>query len=427
MRALAAQLGMTVHETAAAGAALAIVAATVVAAWLAGRLAGPHIVDAWERVVGARVENMVPRLRAIVRYLLIWIVIALVIGLEPWPVGAAFILGLAAAAALAMFARELVRGLNLSRWLAGLLAAFLFVATLADAVGGLDQITKPLAQVGFTIGSRRLTLLHLVQIAFALLVLYAIVRLAMRLFGHVIRGSRSLDPTQQLLAEKLVAIAIIAVAFFVAIDLAGIDLTALAVFSGALGLAVGFGLQKTFGNLIAGIILLMDRSIKPGDVIVVGDSFGTVNKIGVRAVSVITRDGKEHLIPNEDLMTREVENWSYSSTDVRLHIPVSVAYDCDLHLAQKLMIDAALACGRVLKTPKPNVWLRAFGDNGLEHDIMVWVADPEAGIGNVQSEILNRLWDLFRQHNIQVPYPQRDIRVKEWPSPPRSREEGTAR
>ncbi len=127
-----------------------------------------------------------------------------------------------------------------------------------------------------------------------------------------------------MLAQKLAAVAILVAAFFIGIDLIGIDLTALAVFSGAFGLAVGFGLQKTFGNLIAGIILLMDRSIKPGDVIVVGESFGHVTKIGVRAVSIVTRDGKEHLIPNENLMTQEVENWSYSSRDVRLHIPVSV-------------------------------------------------------------------------------------------------------
>ncbi|HWT13874.1 MAG TPA: mechanosensitive ion channel domain-containing protein, partial [Allosphingosinicella sp.] len=186
-------------------------------------------------------------------------------------------------------------------------------------------------------------------------------------------------------------------------------------FSGALGLAVGFGLQKTVGNLFAGIILLMDRSIKPGDVIVVGDSFGSVSKIGVRAVSVITRDGKEHLIPNEDLMTREVENWSYSNTNVRVHIPVGVAYDCDLPLAQQLMIQAASESERVLKAPRPSVWLRAFGDNAVEHDIMVWIADPEAGVGNVQSEILNRLWQLFRENGIDIPFPQRDIRVREWP------------
>ena len=157
---------------------------------------------------------------------------------------------------------------------------------LADTVGGLGALTAALDRLGFTLGSRRFTLLGLVQILVGLLALYAVVRLANRLIGQSIRRSAGLDPTQQLLAQKLAAIAIIAVAFFVGIDLAGIDLTALAVFSGALGLAVGFGLQKTFGNLIAGIILLMDRSIKPGDVISVGESFGSVNKIGVRAVSI---------------------------------------------------------------------------------------------------------------------------------------------
>jgi small-conductance mechanosensitive channel len=159
----------------------------------------------------------------------------------------------------------------------------------------------------------------------------------------------------------------------------------------------------------------MDRSVKPGDVIVVGkSSFGYVTKIGVRAVSVVTRDGKEHLIPNENLMTQEVENWSYTNPNVRIHIPVSIAYDCDVELAQKLMIDAALAPSRVLKSPKPNVWLHAFGDNGLEFEILVWIKDPEGGLGNVRSEILNRLWVLFKENNIGVPSPQRDVRIKEW-------------
>src|SRR4030095_8271998 len=145
--------------------------------------------------------------------------------------------------------------------------------------------------------------------------------------------------------------------FLIGIDLAGIDLTALAFFSGAFGLAVGFGLQKTFGNLIAGIILLMAGSIKPGDVISVGETFGQVNKIGVRAVSIVTRDGKEYLIPNELLMTQEVVHWSYSTRDVRIWIPVSIDYDCDVALAHRLMIDAANASPRVLAAPKPNVWI----------------------------------------------------------------------
>ena len=206
-------------------------------------------------------------------------------------------------------------------------------------------------------------------------------------------------------------IAIIAAAFFFGIDVLGIDLTAFAVFSGALGLAVGFGLQKTVSNLIAGITLLLDRSIKPGDVIVVGDSFGWVNKIGVRAVSVITRDGKEHLIPNENLMTQEVENWSYSDRNVRIHIPVGIAYDSDLDLAQKLMMQAALDSPRVLKSPRPNVWLTGFGESSVDHEILAWIADPEAGVGNVRSDVLGRLWHLFRDHGVTIPFPQRVVHM----------------
>jgi small-conductance mechanosensitive channel len=404
-------------ELAAAGAAAAIIAATAAVAWLAGHWIGPRIARFWERKAGAHADAIIPRVCALVRYLVVWPALALALRLNPWPPLAAFLLGLVAAAAAAMAIRNVVRGVNLPRWVAWALALFLFVAILADSIGGLAKITVPLDALAFTIGTRRLSLLALIQIVIALLALYAAVKLANRLLAQTIGRAQGLDPTQRLLTQKLAALAIVAIAFFVGIDLAGIDLTALAVFSGALGLAVGFGLQKTFGNLIAGIILLMDRSIKPGDVISVGESFGQVNKIGVRAVSIVTRDGKEYLIPNELLMTQEVVNWSYSTRDVRISIPVSIAYECDVALAQKLMIEAANASPRVLDSPKPAVWLTALGESGLDHEIRVWILDPEAGIGAVRSEILGRLWELFQENGVKVPSPQREIRVKEWAAP----------
>ena len=418
MRQSARDLGIVLPDTpdlAAAAVAGLLILVTLLAGWAIGRWAGPRLAGLWERKVGERAEAMVPRMCAVVRYALIWLSLALALRLEPWRPLAALLLGLFAALAAALLVRHVARGLRLPRWVSWLLAVFLFVAILADAAGGLKPIMDALDRIAFTIGRRRLSLLDGIQVAAALLALYVVVRFLNRLVGAAVHRATGLDPTQQLLAQKLLGIVILTLAFFVAIDLAGIDLTALAVFSGAFGLAVGFGLQKTFGNLFAGIILLWDRSIKPGDVIVVGDSFGTVNKIGVRAVSVITRDGKEHLIPNEELMTREVENWSYSNTNVRLHIKVGVAYDCDLTLAQQLMIQAASENPRVLKVPKPSVWLRAFGDNAIEHEILAWIPDPDAGVGSVQSEILKRLWELFREHKIDIPFPQRDVRVKEGP------------
>jgi small-conductance mechanosensitive channel len=399
-----------------AAAALVIVLSGGLVAILVGRKLGVVLANLWARHAGGRGQQLSKRMCDLVRYATAALVYAVALNAESWPLLSAFILGLPLALASALLIRAVLRGLKMPGWIALLLAAAAFVAILADSLRGLEPVTDVLGRVGFDAGDMHFSLLSIIQIGLTLIALYAVVKLATRLINQWIRRTPSFDPTQQLLAQKLVSIALIVAAFFIGIDMLGIDLTALAVFSGAFGLAIGFGLQKTFGNLIAGIILLMDRSIKPGDVIVVGDSFGQVNKIGVRAVSVVTRDGKEHLIPNENLMTQEVENWSYSSTNVRVHIPVGVAYECDLHLAQKLMIEAAIAPDRVLKTPKPNVWLRAFGENALDHEILVWIKDPEAGVGNVQSEILNRLWDLFREHNIQVPAPQREIRVKEWPA-----------
>ncbi len=423
MRALAEFLGVEVPrypDYVAMGAAVALALFAWGVALLAARVAGPRLAAFWEQRAGTRSEGIAARMCDLVRYAVAAIILAIALNADAWPPGAALILGLALAVSVTLLIVGLVRGLHLPRWAAALLGGTAFVAILADALDGLEPVTRVLDRVGVTVGDTRISLLIILQIGVTLLILLAVVRLLSRIANHSIKRSRGLDPTQQLLAQKLVGIGLLVAAFFIGIDIVGIDLTALAVFSGAFGLAIGFGLQKTFGNLIAGIILLMDRSIKPGDVIVVGDSFGHVTKIGVRAVSIVTRDGKEHLIPNENLMTQEVENWSYSSPNVRVHIPVGVAYGCDLALAQKLMIEAAVEPERVLRAPSPTVWLRAFGESSVDHEILVWIKDPESGVGNVQSEILNRLWVLFKENGIELPFPQRDIRIKEWPGPPPS-------
>jgi small-conductance mechanosensitive channel len=227
-----------------------------------------------------------------------------------------------------------------------------------------------------------------------------------------------LDSTQKLLADKLIGIAIWTIAILIGIDILGIDLTALTIFSGAFGLAVAFGLQKTYGNMLAGIILLMDRSIKPGDVIAVSDptgreSFGQIRRIGIRAISVVTRDRKEYLIPNENLMVNQVVNWSYSSREVRVKAPVGVAYGTDLELAEKLLLEAAVGAPRVLSQPAPNVRLMAFGANAIEFEIRFWITDPEEGVSGARSEVLKRVWHLFKEHSIELPFPQLDLNLRD--------------
>jgi small-conductance mechanosensitive channel len=396
-----------------AGVAAALVLVALALGWVAGRRLGPRLAETWRRHLDGPIEGLGPRMCQIVRHGVAAAVLAIVLAAYPWHPLSAFGIGLALGLATARVAIDLMRGLHLPRWAAWTIGTVIFVTVLSNAFGGFDNVTDTLERIGFNVGRRRLSLLSLASVAVVGVGLYALVRLANRLVSHSIGRAKSLDATQKLLAQKLAAIGAVVVAFFFGIDLLGIDLTTFAVFSGGLGLAVGFGLQKTVGNLIAGIILLMDRSIKPGDVIVVGESFGWVNKIGVRAVSVITRDGKEHLIPNENLMTQEVENWSFTDRNVRVRIPVKVGYESDLKLAQALMLRAATESPRVLKSPKPNVWLVSYGDYAAEHEILAWISDPESGVGNVRSDVLNRLWLLFKEHGIVIPVPRREMILRD--------------
>ncbi|WP_448658205.1 mechanosensitive ion channel family protein [Sphingomonas sp. CJ99] len=398
-----------------AAVALALVLAALAAGWAAGRWAGPRVQRFAAERAGLHGTAFLPRIPNIIRHLAALILLAAMFEAWPWAQLASLPIGLAWSAAAARATVELARGVRLPRWLAWSVAAFAFVATFTYAVGGLTPVTDLLDSLAIEAGSRRVSALDVVTIALAAIALFGVARLANRVIAHAIGQSRAFDPTQKLLFQKLAGIAVIIIAFFVGVDFLGIDLTTFAVFSGALGLAVGFGLQKTVGNLIAGIILLMDRSIKPGDVIVIGEAVGQVNKIGVRAVSIITRDGKEHLIPNENLMTQEVENWSFSDRNVRVRVAVGVSYNCDLKLAQQLMLQAAKDSPRVLNSPSPNVWLTAFGESSVDHEILCWISDPESGVGNVRSDVLNRLWVLFKDNGIEIPFPQRDVWVKGLP------------
>ena len=404
-----------------AGIAIGLIALALLCGWFAGRALGPRLTGLWRRFVGEHREGLGDQLGAVTHYATIALLLALLANAWVWSTPAAIAIGLAMGAAVSLCVRAILRGLQLPRWATWLVAAALFILVLSSTIRHATNNVNLLAvldSIGFTAGSRRVSLLSAIMIAIGGIALVAMVRVANRVIEHSIAKAQSFDPTQKLLIQKLAGIAVIIVAFFVGIDLLQIDLTTFAVFSGALGLAVGFGLQKTVGNLIAGIILLMDRSIKPGDVIVVGESFGWVNKIGVRAVSVVTRDGKEHLIPNENLMTQEVENWSYSDRKVRVHIPVGVAYSADLDLAQELMLRAASESPRALKSPKPVVQLIAFGDSSVDHEIRLWITDPEDGVTNVRSDVLKRLWRLFKEHEIEIPFPQRDLHVRSFPTPP---------
>ncbi|WP_269717152.1 mechanosensitive ion channel family protein [Caulobacter sp. NIBR2454] len=396
--------------------AILLIAGAIGIGWYIGRRTGPTLAAQLTRLTGKNFIGSPTSTMGMVQYATIALLLLVVgqsISLRPL---ANIALALALSLAVGLLVMTLLRAMRLNRGTAGFVSIGISLACVAGTLGGMQPLMTGLDDIGFTIGSHRLSLLALLNALVVVVVLYLLARAANQVVSHLIGRASALDLSQRVLAQKLAGIGVIAAAVLLGVDMLGIDLTALTVFSGAAGLAVGFGLQKTFGNLIAGLILLMDRSVKPGDVIVVGDTFGAISKIGVRAVSVVTRDGKEHLIPNEQLMTEAVENWSYSSRNVRVHIPVGVAYSSDLALAQRLMIEAASNAARVLADPKPSVWLKGFGDSSVDHEILFWISDPEDGVGNVRSDILNRVWVLFGDNGIEIPFPQRDVHIRTSPS-----------
>jgi small-conductance mechanosensitive channel len=278
-----------------------------------------------------------------------------------------------------------------------------------------DEAMQILDTIGFSFGEMRLSLLLVLQAAVLLSALVLAARFLTRVTAARVQQSDDISPSMQVLIVKLSQAALYGAAIVIGLRASGIDLTGLAVLSGAIGVGIGFGLQKVVSNLISGIILLLDKSIKPGDVIEVGDSYGRIHSLGARYVSVVTRDGFEYLIPNEDLITQQVINWSFSNKLVRLKIGVGVSYDTDIHHARELVVEAAKNIPRVLAHPKPVCQLKEFGNSSVDLELRIWIADPEKGVSNVSSDVRLAIWDAFQENNIEIPFPQRDVHIKSAP------------
>jgi small-conductance mechanosensitive channel len=282
--------------------------------------------------------------------------------------------------------------------------------------GLLDEVTKVLDSFAFQLGAMRVSVLSVVKGILMLAVLLWLASLVGRLIEARLSSVTAMTPSTRVLLTKTLRIFLVIAAILIALSTVGIDITAIAVFSGALGVGLGFGLQKVVSNLVSGMILLMDRSIKPGDVIEVGNAFGWITKLGARYAAIVTRDGKKYLIPNEDLITQQVVNWSFTNTAVRLHIGFGVSYNSDPRRVIKLAEEAARGVGRVLNNPPPACRFVDFGDSALKFDLRLWVSDPESGVENVSSEVRLRIWDAFKANDISIPFPQQDLHIVSAPA-----------
>lgn len=276
----------------------------------------------------------------------------------------------------------------------------------------LEPTRSVLAGLSFNIGALNLSLLIIINglIYFAVFLWAAL--LVSRLIENNLKSSVSLSPSVKVLTGKLVRITLVTAAFLVAISTVGIDLSIFTFFGGALGVGLGFGLQKVVSNFISGIILLLDKSIKPGDVISIGDTYGWVNSLNARYVSLDTRDGIEHLIPNEELIVTRVENWTHTHNRIRIRIPIGIHYNADVKQAMGLCEEAAREVERVIENPAPACLLSGFGDNSVDLEVRLWISDPHNGMSNIKSQVLLKVWEKFHEHGIEIPYPQRDLHIK---------------
>jgi len=291
-------------------------------------------------------------------------------------------------------------------WGAWIYAALYFLNLTATTEQLLDQIAIDL-------GGMHLSLLIVIKGLVVTAVLFTLARTISIGTTKRIRENKEISPSMQVLMVKFMQVILYGFAFFIGLKAVGFDLTGLAVLSGAIGIGLGFGLQKVVSNLVSGIIILLDKSIKPGDVISLGDTFGWINTLGARYASVVTRDGREYLIPNEDLITNQVVNWSHTNDFVRLDIHFGTAYSDDPHLVRKLACDAAASVDRVLAMRPPVCHIVGFGDSSVDYILRFWITDPTGGLTNIRGNVFLALWDTFKENGISIPFPQREVKLLE--------------
>jgi small-conductance mechanosensitive channel len=300
---------------------------------------------------------------------------------------------------------RIIRNASVARFVA--YAGWAYIALMVVGLHG--PVLVALDAAAINLGAVRVSLLLALKVIVRSVALIWLAVLIGNVLSNWIDRSNDLSASIKVLIGKFIKIALILLAGAFALSATGLDLTALTVFSGAVGVGIGFGLQKVVSNFISGIIILLDKSIKPGDTISLGDTFGSIRDLRARFVSVITRDGREYLIPNEDLITQQVVNWSFSSEYVRIDVDFGTSYASDPHEVSRIAIETAKATKRVSAHIAPVCWMTAFGASSLDFKLRFWIADPGNGLTNVRGQVLLALWDAFKQAKIDIPFPHREI------------------
>ena len=303
-----------------------------------------------------------------------------------------------------------------NRFFARVIAVAAWTVAAFYIVGLLPTFLELLDSASFSVGAVRISLLSLLKSSLLLILFMWMALLGSQIIGNYVAQNEDISPSVKVLIQKVLRFFLLALAVLASLSAVGIDFTALAVFSGAVGIGIGLGLQKIVANFLSGIILLLDKSIKPGDVIeidtVSGSTYGWVQHLGARYTAVRTRDGTETLIPNETFIDSPVTNWTHTNKAVRRKLPIGVSYDTDVEKAIALCLEAAEVTNRVLKVPKPVCLVKGFGDSSVDLELRFWLNDPEGGVANVSSLVYLEVWKRFQKAKIEIPFPQRDLNIR---------------
>ncbi|MCE5181148.1 MAG: mechanosensitive ion channel [Betaproteobacteria bacterium] len=301
-----------------------------------------------------------------------------------------------------------------SGWLQGserFIATAIWLGLALHLTGFLPEILEAMDDLSFNIGKQKISLLLILSGILSVAVTLLAAMWLGRVLENRVMSAANLEMNLRVVLSKLIRAALIVLGILVALPLAGIDITVLSVFGGALGVGIGFGLQKIASNYVSGFIILLDKSIHPGDSLTVEGRFGTVSRLTARYMVLKGLDGTEAIIPNETLISSTVINHSYSDRQIRINIPLQISYQSDLPRAMTIMKEAAASQPRVLADPEPKVYLKSFGDNGIDLELGLWIDDPEDGQLNLRSDINLEIWRKFQEAGVEIPYPQRDIRI----------------
>lgn len=300
---------------------------------------------------------------------------------------------------------------GLLKTLENVISTFIWLVLALHLSGLLPQIVNALEDVKFNVGKSHVNLLLALQAIFTIIITILITLWFSRVLENKLMSAHNVNMNLRVVLTKLLRIVLLFIAILIALSAVGLDITLLSVFGGALGVGLGFGLQRIASNYVSGFIILLDKSMQIGDVITVDGHYGVVSDLRTRYLVLRKLDDTQVIIPNELLIINTVINHSLTDHKARVQMPVQVSYDSPLEQAMQLILDIVKQHARILQTPEPAVLIKGFGESGIDLMLSIWIPDPEEGSSSLQSDIYLEIWRAFQQHHISIPFPQREVRI----------------